>query len=339
MTPLASNEYRDVPREAELFDGTHELDRLLLEYLPHSDIVLVSRPHNMATFLDRISFLERISMIGNCRDFQLIYDAEAIFAERDRLFSHIRGVRVPPSVSAASSAREISLARAAQVVTVVSEHEREVMLKAGIQKVRVLAHAIEPKPGRNAFSGRCNFLFVGAMDILENPNADSIRYFCSQVWPQVRAATGAQLVIAGCGTTEALSDLKADGVKLAGLQADLTPLYDAARVFVVPTRYAAGIPHKAHEAAAHGLPMVVSTLIGNQLGWVNRQDCLVAGTPDEFAAACVELHNNADLWSCLRNNSLERIRSELNRQRFADAIRGVIAEVREEKHSVTASTH
>ena len=59
------------------------------------------------------------------------------------------------------------------------------------------------------------------------------------------------------------------GFAFFGRQDDLTSLYNQARVFVVPTRYAAGIPYKAHEAASFGVPLVVSNLIGEQLGWLD----------------------------------------------------------------------
>ena len=48
---LLENEYGDIPRDVELLDGISQRERLFREYVPNSDIVWVSRPHNMEAFL------------------------------------------------------------------------------------------------------------------------------------------------------------------------------------------------------------------------------------------------------------------------------------------------
>ncbi len=50
-SPLLENEYSDIPRDVELLDGVSQRERLFREYVPGSDIVWVSRPHNMEAFL------------------------------------------------------------------------------------------------------------------------------------------------------------------------------------------------------------------------------------------------------------------------------------------------
>ena len=35
------------------------------------------------------------------------------------------------------------------------------------------------------------------------------------------------------------------------------------KVFIAPTRFAAGIPHKVHEATANGIPCVTTELLAN----------------------------------------------------------------------------
>jgi glycosyltransferase involved in cell wall biosynthesis len=79
---------------------------------------------------------------------------------------------------------------------------------------------------------------------------------------------------------------------------DLRPLYERARAFVVPTRYAAGLPFKAHEAAAAGVPLVVSSLIAAE-----------------------------GLWEELRANALQRIVEELSPEAFEKNVRSVLHEV------------
>ena len=64
---------------------------------------------------------------------------------------------------------------------------------------------------------------------------------------------------------------------------DIRPFYNQARLFVAPTRYAAGIPHKVHEAAAYGLPIVTTSLIAQQLGWKHETELLVRDDPINLA--------------------------------------------------------
>jgi GT2 family glycosyltransferase len=315
---LLENEYRDIPREVELVDGISQRDRLFREYVPNSDIVWLSRPHNMEAFLK-----ERVEAGGSGKAW-VIYDAEAIFAEQDWRQAEMLGNEISSSVKSAWLKRELALAKAADVVVVVSERDRETMASRGVRNVSIVGFRVPANPTAATFAERRTFLFVGAMPGADNPNADSMRYFCDSIWPAVRQATGAELVIAGYGSDIAVSDCNVSGVRILGRRDDLTSLYNEARVFVVPTRYAAGNPYKAYEAAAHGVPLVVSNLIGEQLGWQHENDCLVAGTPITFAEACCRLYQNANLWKQLRSNALLRVINDLSDEVFGKAIDSVI---------------
>jgi glycosyltransferase involved in cell wall biosynthesis len=142
----------------------------------------------------------------------------------------------------------------------------------------------------------------------------------------VQKATGASFVVAGYGTDEVLGDLNGPTVRVLGAQENLRPLYERARAFVVPTRYAAGLPFKAHEAAAFGVPLVVSDIIARQMQWRDGIDYLVAGDADTFAQQCSRLYSDAALWQTLRTNALQRVIDELSPDAFAESIRSVLNE-------------
>ncbi len=319
--PFQENEYSDIPRDVELLDGFRNRDRLFREYVPHSDIVWVSRPHNMKAFLQERNMGMRS---GRAR---LIYDAEAIFAERDWLQGKTLDRQLPENALAASLSEETSLAKSADAVVVVTQKDGATLARAGVKKVYVVGHYLDPRPSPAGFADRRAFLFVGAMHGNDNPNADSMRYFCEAIWPAIHSFTGSNLIIAGYGTREALADLRVDGVHILGLQNDLSGLYNEARVFIVPTRYAAGIPLKAYEAAAFGVPLVVSGLIGKQLGWEHGKHCLIADDPTSFAEDCCRAYEEQELWERLRSNGLERVKSELNEEIFRQGISETISAV------------
>jgi O-antigen biosynthesis protein len=281
----------------------------------------VSRPHNMKAFLQERNMGMRS---GRAR---LIYDAEAIFAERDWLQAKTVDRQLPETALAASLSKEIALAKIADAVVVVTQRDGATMARAGVNNVYVVGHRLDPKPSPAGFGDRRTFLFIGAMHGNDDPNADSMRYFCGTIWPAVHLSTGSNLIIAGYGTTEALADLRVDGVNILGCQNDLTGLYNEARVFIVPTRYAAGIPLKALEAAAFGVPLVVSGLIGEQLGWEHGKHCLIADDPTFFAEGCCRAYEEQELWEQLRSNGLERVKSELNEETFRRGISEAISAV------------
>src|SRR5204863_1678805 len=133
-----------------------------------------------------------------------------------------------------------------------------------------------------------------------------------EVLPKIQGGLGADIpvTIAGVNKSERVKQLAGPSVRITGHLPDLTGLYDSARVFVAPTRYAAGIPHKVHEAAAHGIPIVATPLLATQLGWRDGDPFLVGADADAFARQGIALYTDESLWSNLREARLGRIEKE-----------------------------
>jgi O-antigen biosynthesis protein len=115
-------------------------------------------------------------------------------------------------------------------------------------------------------------------------------------------------------------------VQITGPLADLTDAYARARVFVAPTRFAAGIPFKVHEAAARGVPIVLTSLLAEQIGWTHECEVLIAETPEDFAAQCQRLHSDKMLWNRLRERALARVAQDCDPQLFRTTVTTTIAE-------------
>jgi glycosyltransferase involved in cell wall biosynthesis len=98
-----------------------------------------------------------------------------------------------------------------------------------------------------------------------------------------------------------------------------------ARIFVAPTRYAAGIPHKVHEAAARGIPIVATPLLASQLGWGDGDPFLVGSDAETFARKCVDLYRNRDLWEQLREAAIERVREDCSIENFEAALKDCLS--------------
>ena len=103
------------------------------------------------------------------------------------------------------------------------------------------------------------------------------------------------------------------GVFVHGKVASLSHFYNKCRIFVAPTRFAAGIPYKIHEAASFGLPAVATRLLCNQLGWRHQQELLAADIDkNDFSQKVIELYDNKKLWNFIQNNSITFVRNEMS---------------------------
>jgi glycosyltransferase involved in cell wall biosynthesis len=311
--------YSDMPGEVEFMIGYGPplLETFLRNRPDYYDAIFVSRPHNMK-LLQPVLDAHR----GWFENTEIIYDAEAIFATREITLRQMSGNPLRPEEVESLLQEEVDLAGAADSVVAVSASDADSFRKHGIERVHVIGHSLDVSPTPCSFSERRGFLFVGAIHEETSPNGDSVIWFLEQILPGIQEVLGKDVpvTIAGVNTSERIRRLAGPSVCITGHVADLTPLYDAARVFVAPTRYAAGIPHKVHEAAARGLPIVATPLLATQLGWFDGEPFLVAGDADSFAAKCVQLYTDSGLWMKLRTAGLDRTQSECSRDAFEEYV-------------------
>jgi glycosyltransferase involved in cell wall biosynthesis len=129
-------------------------------------------------------------------------------------------------------------------------------------------------------------LFVGHLGYA--PNKIAARFLARRVLPQVRhGLPGAGVVIAGRSpNTRLLAELNAaPGVTCLVSPPDLTPLYEAADITVMPLFEGGGTRIKALEAAKWRLPIVATELAVEGLGMSAGKHFLRAETPAQFADA------------------------------------------------------
>lgn len=318
--------YKSLPRTVEvmLAYGQARLGKFLAERRGYYDRIIVSRPHNMQILQNHLEAMPDLLGVDESPALRIIYDAEAVFSLREQLEAALKGRPIPEEVAATKLKAELSLAQRAQTIFAVSETEAAHFRAIGDAQVFVLGHSLASRPTSTPFSRRSCFLFVGAMHGDASPNADSMRWFIQQIWPLIRAKLGAQarLDIVGLCQAESVRALAGNGVHIHGIADSLDSYYERARVFVAPTRFASGIPHKAHEAASHGVPMVVTSLIAGQLGW--GEAVLCADDPGAFAEHCVKLFSEESIWTDLRALGLAHVEHDCSPERFRATLCEVI---------------
>jgi O-antigen biosynthesis protein len=315
--------YSDLPREIEVMNemGPPLLEAFLRNRRDYYDLLIVSRPHNMHYLRPIVeAHPEWFSNLG------IVYDAEALFAPRDVGLRQLMGEQLdPPSVEKIYE-NEIALTSLADCVTAVSEMDRAALAARGVKGVRILGHTLTVSPTPASFGERNGFLFVGAVHDEASPNGDSLIWFLREVWPSIQQRLGeaARLTITGINRSERVRQLSGPGVELRGHLADISGLYNRARVFIAPTRFAAGIPHKIHEAAARGVPVAATSLLARQLQWKDGVELRVADDASAFARQCVELHENAEEWNRTRECAMDAIRRDCSQDLFEKVLAEIV---------------
>ena len=298
--------------------GPTALGDFLQERAGHYRAILVSRPHNMPAFWAAVGSHPRA--LGHAR---VIYDAEAIFTTREIVRNAIDGIKVDSTKADAMIADEIRRSAAGtHAVTCVSHEDHALFrrfLPPGIPAHRV-GHAVAVARGTPPYAARRGFLFVGRLLEPSAPNWQGLAWFIREVWPEIRRTLpDAEMTVVG-RLHPAHDELAAPGVRLLGPVNDLQPIYDGARVFVAPVRFAAGIPIKIVEATAAGLPTACTALMASQLGWPPGEALAASDDPAEMALRAVALHENGEPWQSMLDRAQACLSREFGQEAFEAAL-------------------
>lgn len=311
--------YDAVPRTVEVVNGSGVagFDDYLIQNILDFDVVIVSRPLNMMLF--NAVHEKAPELFSTVR---IVYDAEALFAHREIMKAEVAGKPLPAGRANTLINQEVALSASADVVAAVCETEAEQFRKAVSAPVVVLGHRIEPRAGEASFAERSDLLFVGALNDEDSPNVDSITWFAQDILPLVNETLDRMITLhlAGAVAPKVIERLSSCHLAFHGEVDDLTQFYNQSRIFVAPTRYAAGVPRKIHEAAAHGLPCVSTRLIARQLGWIHGEALLADDDAEAIAQHVVRLYQDAELWKRIRAGALQKVEADCAPDTFDAAV-------------------
>ncbi len=297
----------DCPERVEiLYDRNFiGLADFLAERAALYDLIWVARTHNFARVLP---LLRQAGVKA-----PVILDTEAVAAARDAARAMLRGEVFDLH---AALAAEFENARMCARVLCVSEQEAALLHTLGVERVAHLGTARVPSPTPRTFAARDGLFFAGAIHQEDSPNLDALRWCVSALLPALRTAFGEAPVLHIAGYVAPgvnLMEFRAvPGLVWHGEVDDLTRLYDAARLFIAPTRFAAGTAYKIYESAGFGLPCVASDLLVAQLGWASGREILSAAVGDAaaFAKQISQVYHDETLWTRLRAGALTRLETE-----------------------------
>jgi glycosyltransferase involved in cell wall biosynthesis len=260
---------------------------------------------------------------------RIVLDTEAVASLRAAAQAELSGGGADFDLEAAIRA-EFAEASVGQPIVAVSGPEAETLRARGFADVSVMGHIRALTPTARRFADRAGMLFVGAIHNIDSPNYDSLCWFVDAVLPLLQDALGweTRLTIAGYMADGVTMERFRDHprVSLRGPMLDMTQLYDSHRVFVAPTRYAAGTPYKVYEAASYGLPIVASDLLCRQTGWQDGRELLSAPRtdPQAFAERILALYGDRVRWQRVRDAALARLAAENGRERYVTALQKIL---------------
>lgn len=313
--------YASIPDTVEVMLGVGAagLEKFLEQRAGVYDFLMVSRPPNMA-LVEKI-WTRRPELFASMR---LVYDAEAIFALREIGEAAVRGQPMPLEKARQLVDEELALIHRAETVLTVSDSEAEMFRAAGARRVHLLSHAMETRSHPPSWDRRSGLLFVGVIHP-NTPNEDSLLWFLEHVMPILREldTSLATISIVGDCTSAKVARLATDHVHLVGRVDDLTPWYDQHRVFIAPTRFAAGVPAKVIEAACNGIPVVATPLLVRQLGWEDGIEIASGGDAETFAQAVAALYTDRQRWTNVCNAMANKTRARYAPAHFLDTLRSV----------------
>jgi GT2 family glycosyltransferase len=299
--------------------GTAGLRDFLLERQGYYDVILVSRPESME--LVRETVRNYPHALEGAR---IIYDAEAVFAKREIARAALEGRPYSKQEAEALCQVEIGLADGVDGITCVTDTEAKLFRDRTEAPVYVISHSVASRSETPSFAARNGFLFIGRLLEHAAPNWVGLRWFIHECWPLIRAfLPGATLVVVGHLHPDH-ADLKAPGVRLVGPAPDLSPYYDAAKVFVAPIRFAAGVPIKIIEATAAGLPTAATRLMARQLVWSPGREIIAEDDANLLASASVALHEDPAAWEAMRSSARLRLDREYSPRVFREGLEAVL---------------
>jgi glycosyltransferase involved in cell wall biosynthesis len=173
-------------------------------------------------------------------------------------------------------------------------------------------------------------LFVASIHRTDSPNLDALFWYMQEILPVLKSRMPEPPILNFAGFVAPGIDLGAFAghphIRIHGPAISLRVHYEQNRLFIAPTRFAAGTPYKLYEAASFGLPCVATELLARQLDWQDGVDLLVApvNDPQRFATQIAQLYRSPDLWATLRENALDRIVRENTPEAFNTKVNAIL---------------
>jgi polysaccharide biosynthesis protein PslH len=188
-----------------------------------------------------------------------------------------------------------------QHVIAVSENDRSLMTKwVDGDRVTVVPTGVDlaeyhPDPAASDADASAPLItFVGAMDW--EPNVDGVEYFCSEVWPSIKAEVPqARFCIVGRNPDRSVQKWASDSIEVTGRVPSVVEHLHKSAIVIVPLRIGGGTRLKIYEAMATAKAVVSTTVGAEGLDVHPGRDIVLADDARSFAQAVIMLLRDPEL--------------------------------------------
>lgn len=321
LTPLEPYTSQLEQIGVEVIYGQRNFDTFMRERRNQFDLALLRRPDFSFPKIDVIRKLSPGTRI--------VYDTSDLHFLREQRRAELEGNKAALLSSERYKAKELYLAKTADVTFVVTEYERRNLLELDpTLKVAVIPN-IHPIPERQPppFEDRRGIMFLGSY--AHTPNVDGVTWFVTSVWPLIRKELpDIEFYIIGSNPNEEVKRLaKQPGVKVTGWVQDVGPWFDKCRLFVSPLRYGAGMKGKIGHAMSYGLPVVTTSIGAEGMELEDGKTAFIKDDPVEFARTVVMLYQSRDLWEQIAKNAVEHVRTNYTPEVVLECVARVLRDL------------
>ena len=281
--------------------------------------VLLSRPETFATYLSPVR--------AYAAQAELVYDSVELHFLRFRRAAEL--INDPELERRAEHYFQLEALGAtfAQRVLVVTDAEKQEMAnvwpRARVEVVpNVHVVRISPQP----WSARQGLVFIGGFD--HPPNVDAVAWFARDVLPLIaKQLPGIRFTVLGSNPPERVKSLACANIDVVGWVPDPEPHFAAARVFVAPLRFGAGMKGKIGQAMSFGLPVVTTSIGAEGMRLTAGVHAMIADEPETFAAAVVGLYNDEAAWKRMQQEAAKHIAGNFSENALRAILQRLFGEV------------
>lgn len=191
-------------------------------------------------------------------------------------------------------AREIAITRAADACAMTSPAEAATLSERAGRPVAALPMAVDARRKSTPSAAPADrAVFLGVLHF--GPNIAAVRYLRDSILPAVRArGRSIEIDVIGAGAEDFRAEFDGTGVNLLGYADDLEEALGRYRMFLSPILSGTGVKTKVLDGMSVGLPVVATTRGVEGIAIVAGEDYLLGDTPEDFAAAIIELMDSPE---------------------------------------------
>ncbi len=288
----------------------HSLEQHLSAHGSKYDLVLTCRPDSTDPLLHLLKAF--------CPQARILYETHDLHYIREQRQAEIEKKPAMLAHAAQRKVQELRIAATVDCTLVVSEQERQTLLKENPDlSVEVIPVISEIYGCRAGFADRHGLIFIGGYE--HRPNVDAVLFFAREILPQIiLEIPDIRLHVVGSHPPEEITSLASENIIIHGFVRDISELMDKVKISVNPLRFGAGVKGKMVTSMSYGVPCIGTGIAVEGMDIVAGHQALVADDPAAFAQAVVRLSTDQALWEQLSAESLAFVRQRFSLE-FAEA--------------------